>query len=44
MENCKQCGSPLLTLHNDSDREYWFECEDCGETFEATKEDWTLKE
>jgi len=28
-ERCNECGSPLIRLHNDSDREFWAECQDC---------------
>lgn len=29
IEACPSCGSPLLVIHNDSNREAWAECEDC---------------
>ncbi len=29
IEGCPECGSPLLVIHNDSNREAWAECEDC---------------
>jgi len=29
IEECPSCGSPLLTTHNDSNKEAWAECEDC---------------
>ncbi|KKM26053.1 hypothetical protein LCGC14_1588840 [marine sediment metagenome] len=39
MEQCKKCKSKEITIHK-SEKGYFFQCEDCGETFEATKGDW----
>ena len=39
-ENCPECGSPFLTYHNDLDREYWIDCEDCEFYEDITKEEY----
>ena len=39
-DNCPECGSPLLTFHNDSDTEYWIECEDCDYCEYIEKQDY----
>lgn len=28
-ENCEECGSPLITIHEDSNVSAWAKCEDC---------------
>jgi len=43
IENCGECGSPILVIHNDSDREFWIKCEDCGAEEEITKEEFSQK-
>lgn len=32
VENCEECGSPLIRIHNDSNISAWAKCEeeDCG--------------
>lgn len=36
---CDECGSPLLIFHNDSDVNFYWECEDCGETMVIDEEE-----
>ena len=38
--SCKKCKSENITIHRNIDDKYWFQCEDCGECVDATKEDW----
>jgi len=32
IETCKRCGSPLITIHNDSNVYAYAQCEDCADT------------